>query len=225
MDQQTVDAKQVMAAIQADPSRLEGLLVSNPHILGVLANALWSLNEYRAENLQKACEALPEVPAPAPIDKPSGGVSKLSERYEEAFVRDCGAFEIPEDIRKWMFRWIRKKPGVSDGGLGLKLDKLADRINDHLVKHLELPPTWSASRVSAVKTGHRRFLCSSFVLICDAVGRDPRLVFLEGCLAVSNAEAKEAFRNPLNDVSSLLYAAISIIKSNQNKRAASPGPR
>jgi hypothetical protein len=83
MTQQGFDAKQLIAAIQADPGKAGEALAKNPTATQMLAEALGILGEYSKANVQNASATLPDAFESLPATQ----VSPLRKNFDEISVK------------------------------------------------------------------------------------------------------------------------------------------
>jgi hypothetical protein len=121
------------------------------------------------EGNKHASDSDSQVVSSIPVYSTAASESSGEEReFDEASFQDeLFALRIPLSVHIPLFR-IVKDDDVS-------LTELATRLNNAIKKSTGKPGTWSQARLSALKAKipARRLTVHQFLMICEAMGKDP----------------------------------------------------
>jgi hypothetical protein len=123
------------------------------------------------EGIKHASDSDSQVVSSIPVLSGSTAASESSgeerEFDEASFQDELFALRIPLSVHIPLFR-IVKDDDVS-------LTELATRLNNAIKKSTGKPGTWSQARLSALKAKipARRLTVHQFLMICEAIGKDP----------------------------------------------------
>jgi hypothetical protein len=96
------------------------------------------------------------------------GSSTVEREFDDASLQEeLFALRIPLSVHNPLFLVVKAED--------MSLTELATRLNNLIKKSTDKPGTWSQARLSALKAKNpaRRLTVHQFLMICEALGKDP----------------------------------------------------